>query len=241
MRKNIVLTALIVAVWASSIGPQERFGVEKWLAEAGALLAATDSYTAIFHKQELLEGNLSREETIFFKFKKPFKIYMKWIDKPHRGRESLYVEGENKNRIKAREGGIWGLFTVNLDPLGKRVMRENRHPITESGLENLVKLIENQVRKGMEAGELALRELGEEQVYGRRTLKVEGIFPKDDTRGYYCYRTVMNLDAELKVPIKVKVYDWDDLLVENYGYEDLNLGAGLTDADFDPKNPEYRF
>lgn len=241
MRRNIVLTALIVAAWAASAQAQERFSVEKWLAEATARLAATDSYTAVFHKQELLEEKLSREETIFFKFKKPFKIYMKWIEKPHRGRESLFVQGENRNRIKAREGGFLGLFTVNLDPMGETVMRENRHPITDAGLENLVKLMENQVRRGIGAGEFVLRELGEEQVYGRRTLKVEGIFPKDKTRGYYCYRTVMNLDVELKIPIKVRVFDWDDVLVENYGYEDLNLDAGLTDADFDPKNPQYRF
>jgi hypothetical protein len=31
------------------------------------------------------------------------------------------------------------------------------------------------------------------------------------------------------------------LLVEDYGYEDLKLNAGLTDLDFDPQNPEYRF
>jgi hypothetical protein len=37
------------------------------------------------------------------------------------------------------------------------------------------------------------------------------------------------------------VDDADDQLVENYGYESLQLNAPLADADFDPKNPEYHF
>jgi hypothetical protein len=31
------------------------------------------------------------------------------------------------------------------------------------------------------------------------------------------------------------------LLIENYGFENLNLKAGLMDADFDPRNPAYKF
>jgi len=52
---------------------------------------------------------------------------------------------------------------------------------------------------------------------------------------------VLNLDLERKVPIKIQLYDWENNLIENYGYEDLRFNADLTDADFSPKNPEYRF
>ena len=51
----------------------------------------------------------------------------------------------------------------------------------------------------------------------------------------------MNLDCELKVPIKIQIFDWDDRLVESYGYENLKLDAGLTDSDFDPNNSDYKF
>ena len=40
--------------------------------------------------------------------------------------------------------------------------------------------------------------------------------------------------------IRIRIYDCDDQLMEYYGYEDLDLGARLTDADFDPKNPDYQ-
>ena len=48
-------------------------------------------------------------------------------------------------------------------------------------------------------------------------------------------------NLESKVLVRIRVYDRDDQLVENYGYENLDLNAPLVDADFDPKNPEYHF
>ncbi|NIO16582.1 MAG: DUF1571 domain-containing protein [Deltaproteobacteria bacterium] len=241
MVKNMALALTFALLCASSARAGGAGDVEKWIVEAEAVLSRTESYTGIFHKQERIGGKLRKKETIFFKFKRPFKIYMKWIERPYRGRELIYVEGRNKNRIKAREGGLLGLFTVNLDPMGSKVMRENRHPITESGLENLVKLIAEQVRRGVASGELTSRDRGEDEVFGRRTRKLEGIFPDDERKGYYCYRTVLDMDMEAKVPIRVLVYDWEDRLIENYGFEDLRLNAGLTEEDFNPDNPEYGF
>jgi len=57
----------------------------------------------------------------------------------------------------------------------------------------------------------------------------------------YCYRALMNFDVETKLPIRVHIYDWNDTLIESYGYEATTLDAGLTEADFDPNNPAYRF
>lgn len=241
MIKKIPVILLSIGTILSGVFVQENVDFEKLLYEAEAALANVDSYTAIFHKQERIKGDLMVEETIFLKFKRPFKVYMKWIKAPYKGRECLYVEGANNNRIKAHEGGILGLVTVNLNPLGSRAMKGNRHPITETGLENSVKRIGGEFRKGIEAGEIELKEYGEETVYGRKTIKVEGIFPKEKEKEYYCHRALINLDIEVRVPIKIKIYDWEDKLIENYGYEDLRLNAGLTDADFSSRNSDYRF
>ncbi len=225
----------------SAAGVYDRTNLEKWLKHAEATLARTDSYTAIFHKQERIQEKLADEETIFLKFKKPFKVYMKWVKEPYRGRESLYVEGYNYNRIKVRESGVAGIVTVDIDPKGSLVMKGNRHPVTESGIENLVKLIRRNFEKGVSAREIDLREQGEERVYGRTTKRVEVIFPKSKAKSYYCHRALINLDVETKLPIRVRIYDWDDALLESYGYEAVKLNAGLTESDFDPKNSEYRF
>ena len=78
-------------------------------------------------------------------------------------------------------------------------------------------------------------------MYGRKTQVVEVVFPKERVKEYDGYRFVINQDVESKILVRIRIYDRDDRLVENYGYENLDLGAPLADADFDPKNPEYHF
>lgn len=215
---------------------QEYIRLEDWLRQAEDLLERTEDYTAIFHKQERVKGWLKTKETVYLRFKKPFKVHMKWIDGPGKGREVFYVEGWNKNRILVREPGALGTVTLNLNPLGPLAMQGSRHPITEAGLEHLIKLFVDNFRKGWMFGELEYGIGRGEMLYGRRTLTIEARFPKEPRNGYYCYRTIMNLDLEKKIPIRVQVFDWEDRLVGDYGYENIMLNAGLTDADFKPRD-----
>lgn len=241
MTKGMFVLLFILVLMSATARAYDKAEVESWLRHAESTLTRTGSYTAIFHKRERIRGKLTDEETIFLKFKKPFKVYMKWAQEPHKGRESLYIEGYNDNLLKVRECGLAGIVTVNIDPKGALIMKGSRHPVTDSGIENLVKLISENLEKGVKAREIDLREQGEERIYGRATKRVEIIFPKDKARSYYCYRALINFDAETKLPVRVHIYDWDDTLLESYGYEALKLDAGLTEADFDSTNSEYRF
>lgn len=235
-----ILLVLLNLFPALSGNAQESFDPEAWLRRAEQRLAKAESYVAVFHKQERIRGNLTQMETTLFKFKKPYKVYMKWIKEPYRGRESLYVEGCNNNLIKVHECGFLGL-ELDLDPRGPLVMKGSRHPITDSGIENVVNLIGRELRRGIRKGEISIRKQGEETIYGRDTRQIEIVFPGVPARGYYCYRAVINIDTENELPIRIQIFDWEDRLVENYGYEAVALNAGLTDADFDPRNPAYGF
>lgn len=241
IRKIVSLSLLFIVAFGTGAKAEKEIDPERWISEAEVALAQVEDYKAIFHKQERIEGKLKEEVTVLFKFKKPFKVYMKWIKDPHKGRELLYVEGWNKNHMMVHESGITGIVTVNLNPRGSLAMEGNRHPITDSGLDHLMKVIGDNVRRGIRNSELEFKEMEKETVYGRRTQRVEIILPRNKTRGYYCYRARFSLDLEKKVLIKVEIYDWDNNLVENYGYEDLKLNVSLTDTDFSPKNPEYKF
>ncbi len=242
MRINVIIMTGFVLFLIFAAGPVAwPTEPEHWITEAEEAYGKIEGYTAIFHKQERIDGELQEEETILFKFRRPFKVYMKWIKGPHAGRELLYVEGWNDGRIRIHEGGLKGIVTVNLAPHGSLATRGNRHPITESGIGHLVKLIGENLRKGISAGGLKFREHGRETVFGRKTDKVEIVFSEARSKGYYCYRTIINLDVEQKAPIKIEIYDWDNILIEVYGYEGLNFNPGPTDDDFDPKNPEYKF
>jgi hypothetical protein len=103
------------------------------------------------------------------------------------------------------------------------------------------KKIGSNLRRGLRAGEFTSKDHGEQTVYGRKTRVLEGVLPKDASKGYYCYRCIVNLDVETRMPIKTQIFDWENHLVECCGYEHLNLNPGLSDKDFDPKNPEYHF
>jgi hypothetical protein len=97
------------------------------------LIARVEDYAAAFHKQERVDGELLPEEAMLLKFQKPLKVYMKWLEDPHRGREALYVEGRDDNKVIAHEGGIWGFVTLSLDPRGSLAMKDSRQPITDIG------------------------------------------------------------------------------------------------------------
>ena len=215
---------------------------EQWLREAEAAYDRVTSYTAVFHKQQRVAGELLRKETILLKCRRtPFSLYMKWIEKPYKGSELLYVAGWNEDRARAHRGGILRFVTFNLDPRHPGLMADNLRPVTSTGIGFLLESVATNIRKAIKAGELAFAELGAETVYGRKTRILQAVFPKEKARDYDGHRFVINQDVESRIPLRIRIYDRDGKLVENYGYENLVLNAPLADADFDPKNPAYRF
>jgi hypothetical protein len=58
---------------------------------------------------------------------------------------------------------------------------------------------------------------------------------------YYAGRLVLWIDSELELPLQIDLYDHEGKLYEHYEHHDLEVNVGLTDADFDPENPAYRF
>ena len=237
----VCLISVFCLTTATKGEAQGNIDLEIWIYEAESAFEKVDNYTAIFHKQERVNGKLNEEGTIFIKFKKPFKIYFKWMNEPPDNREALYVYGENGNRIRFHQDCKIGKVKLNLDPTGPLAMKGNRHPITHLGFEYILENIKKDLSRAISAGEYRLHDHGEEVIYGRRTKVIEAIFPDNQSEGYYCHTIVLNLDIENKLPIRVRVFDWDDKLVEMYGYEDLKLNPGLTDSDFDPKNLAYKF
>ena len=86
-----------------------------------------------------------------------------------------------------------------------------------------------------------MRDLGSAKEDGRALRVIEGVLPKDPAKKYYCYRAIVTIDDELKLPVGVKVYDWNDKLIEDYRYKNIQINPGLTDQDFSPENPNYSF
>ncbi len=207
-----------------------------------AAYARVTDYTARFERQEWVGGTLRPREEALLKFQRPHRFYLKWLSGPSEGREAIYVEGTRDNKVMIHEPGVFsGFFTVVLDPGHPRVMRESRHPLTDIGIGRLIELITNNGRRALARGELLLVDRGPGEEYGRRVQRVEAILPRDPTKGYYCYRLLLSVDAEWELPVRAMIYDWEDRLVGDYAYHELRVNPGLRAEEFDPANPAYGF
>jgi hypothetical protein len=58
---------------------------------------------------------------------------------------------------------------------------------------------------------------------------------------YYSARGTVWVSPDSLLPEKIEIFDAQDRLYERYVYRDVRLNIGLTDLDFDPENPDYRF
>jgi outer membrane lipoprotein-sorting protein len=58
---------------------------------------------------------------------------------------------------------------------------------------------------------------------------------------FYAGRMVLWIDEALHLPVQVDLYDHEGTLYEHYEHRNLAVNVGLTDADFNPKNPAYKF
>lgn len=139
---SVLLVALVVA-FAVSVGPDAH--AQGATPSAGELFArslkaikAVDSYQGRFVMRELIGDDLVISK-VEFKFKRPFKVYMKYLTKPV-GQEVLFVKGENDNEIKAHKGSFPD-FTVNLNPFGRMAMKDSHQPILTFGLQKQIEIM----------------------------------------------------------------------------------------------------
>jgi hypothetical protein len=207
-------------------------------------------YTATVLKQERLGRELGPLEVCTVKIReKPFSAYMYFLAPENlKGQEALYVQGANDGKMFGHAGsGIRALAgTVQIPPNGPIAMLGQRYPITELGIANLT-------RRLIEVGEHDLK-YGERYVWLDKNAKVGDrsctsitVMHPVRRKAFIFHIARIFVDNELMVPVHYEAYDWPDkagdppVLLERYTYTNLKLNPGLTDADFDPKNPQYNF
>jgi hypothetical protein len=218
-----------------------------------------DDYTALLIKRERVGSTLGPHEYMTAKIRsrkvsggrvvQPLSVYLSFV-KPAsiRGREVIYVEGQNNGNLIAHEGGFKGRFlpTVKLPPDGTLAMRGQRYPMTEIGLENLlVKLIE----RGEQAKSLpdVQADMKSGVKINNRPCTVLTVTQPTQRPDLIFYKAKVYMDDQLQMPVRYVAYDWPQQqgqpleVIEEYNYLNLQLNVGLTDKDFDPYNSEYNF
>jgi hypothetical protein len=220
-------------------------------------LAEASDYTCTFFKQERIDSELSDGQFIELKMRhKPFSVYMKWLS-GDKGREVLYVDGVDENRMTVHPGG-WKARLVpalKLDPDGSLALRESRHPVTMVGLVKLCDEIVNRRRNELEHRHPVRCRLSENEVVNERPCYCFVSIYVDRKINEEYRKSIQYIDKEFLLPICVKNYAWpeekqtfaDDnaldeaTLIEHYAYSELQFNQQLASEDFDRANKAYGF
>ena len=217
-----------------------------------------DGYTATMVKQEMIDGVLVEPTEMAMKVhcrhrggkvddSEPMRVYLRFNQPAAvNGREVIWAEDLYDGKLVVHEAGLMGFMTVYLDPTGMIAMRGQRHPISEIGLTKLV-------QKLIERGEVD-RKNPDVTVTITRNFVLDGhqcelIVVKrkqpsgtedDFSRAEICF------DKDRQLPLLYTAYGWGKdgaapPLQESYTYTNIDTTVQLSEADFDPKNPTYRF
>ncbi|HZZ29634.1 MAG TPA: DUF1571 domain-containing protein [Pirellulales bacterium] len=207
-------------------------------------------YTATVIMQSRFAGQLKPQEICNVKIRsQPFSIYMDFLaPESLKGQEAMYVEGVHDNQLVGHAGS--GLRTlagsVWLDPKSAIAMLGQRYPITELGIANLTKRLIEVGEHDRKYAECYVWRNDRAKVGDRSCILVTVMHPIRRP-GFIFHIARIFIDKELTVPLHYEAYDWPahegdpPLLLERYTYVNLKLNPGLTDADFDPHNPDYHF
>lgn len=144
--------------------------VEVVLEQASNAMAGVYDYRGALVKRERFGEELV-EQTIEFKFSRPFRVYVKYLE-PYAGREGIYVRGANRNRLRAHKGSVPDV-AVSLNPRGQVAMLENHHPITSFGLEEMLEVGARNIRKALARDDATITIKDGGMVLGEETWRID--------------------------------------------------------------------
>lgn len=237
---------------AHPLDPALEFAKEKLL----KLRESIHDYEAIMIKQERVGGQLLPAEYMSIKVRNrreldeanhPFSIYLKFLRPTGvAGREVIFVEDRNDGNLVAHEAGFLNVMRVNLKPTSAMAMRNNRYPITDAGIENLVQKLIERGQRDRACGDCDVEFFEGAKVLGRECTMIQ--VKHDENKAPFDFHIGrIYIDNEHQVPIRYEAYTWPEPgetelpLLESYTYAKLKINVGLSDEDFNPDNDAYDF
>ncbi|MBN1909159.1 MAG: DUF1571 domain-containing protein [Pirellulales bacterium] len=207
-------------------------------------------YSATLLKRERIDGKLGEQQWMYIKVRhKPYSVYMYFAGPASvQGQEVIYVEGANDGKMWAHPNGLRHKIvgTVSLKPTSALAMKDQRYPITELGVRNLVRRLIEVGNNDSKYGECEVKFRDDLKIKDRACTCIQVVHPVP-RRNFLFHIARIYVDKELNVPIRYASFDWpketggEPELIEEYTYLDLKKNVGFTDADFDIRNPNYRF
>ncbi len=222
----------------------------RWARDGIGNVERLQDYSATLVKRERVSGKVAGHEYIFLKVRhKPFSVYMCFLGPAAlKGREVIYIRGQNDGKMWAHGTGLQKTMfgTVSLPPDGLLAMRGQRYPLTEVGLLNLVRRLIEVAEEDTKYGECDVKFFKGAKINDRICTCIQVVHPVP-RRNFLFHLARIFVDDEFNVPVRYEAYDWPGKegaapeLIEEYTYLNLKLNNGFADADFDTRNPSYRF
>ena len=214
---------------------------------AQSAIYEVQDYQGVLTKRELINNKLTTQQMEIKVRHQPFSVYLKFRE-PFAGREVLFVQGQNDNKMLAHEGsGISSLIgTISLSLDSREAMKDNKYPLNMIGMKNMIdKMIETWEYE-TQFGECEVKYYPNAQL-GNVTCRVVETSHPQPRRQFRFSLVRLYLDKETNLPIRCECYGFpvqpEDKapLLEEYTYTNLRVNVGLKDFDFDRRNPGYQF
>ena len=215
-------------------------------------------YTCLLVKRERINDRLRDTEHIILKLRHeqknkgksstPFSVYLRYLaPRDVVNREVVYVDGQNRNQMIVWRGGTrMAYITTAVSPTSELALRWQHYPITEIGIKTLTERLLAMGKQEMTHNDCEVTYVEGAKINGRSCLMVQLTHPVRRPDSLYHIARVF-IDDKLKLPIRYASYSWpaekgkDPPLIEEYSYVNIKLNAGLSNQDFDYRNPAYRF
>lgn len=224
----------LAALVSPPLGAEEAT-LEQSLDGALSAYSKVNDYSCRFKKTEPSASSSLVTETLYLKFEKPFKIFLKALDTPKKGVEIVYERGRHNNRLAIHKPGLlFGLAPVLFLDQNSPWVREGSatFDIEDAGIGTFLVDFNDAVTRADSEGLLNVRPLGT-----RREGTVEGVkfdvtfdVPAE-TEVYFARRVEVLFDSSA-LPVWMALYGWDGQTIGIYAYENLKLNTGPEDAEF---------
>ena len=208
-------------------------------------------YTATLTRQERIGDLLSEPNRIRAKIRnelenQPLSVYILFTQPASvRGREVIWVAGENENKITAHEGGLLNLFRIVQPHDGFIAMMGSRYSIAETGIQRLMATLIQHALHDRKYGECEVQ-LSEVQSAGVACRRIRVVHPIE--REHFIFHIVeVDIDLQRNIPVRLASWMWPETdggeppLTEEYIYTDIKLNVGLTNDDFNPDSEQYNY
>lgn len=173
--------------------------------------------------------------------RQPRQVYMAWLPGgPKAGQEILFDARQRTDAMYGHLGGVLGFVSKWVPVDGSLAKQNSNHTVLNLGPDFVAEVLGREVGRQVSAGRSTRPTQVEVlKVAGQRTVALTWS-PGASDPAAYAARTRVCLN--LRQPWALQIESWDAAgeIRERILYERVEPKA-FTDADFDPKNPAYRF